>query len=63
VIPYINPVAISASLLGAWVALALAAWIVARVHRAVVGGRSASEPALVVDRTIAPPSAGRSRAA
>jgi hypothetical protein len=50
-------------LLGAWVALALAAWIVARVHRAVVGGRSASEPALVVDRTIGPPSAGRSGAA
>ena len=61
--PYINPFAISASLLGAWVALALVAWIVALVHHGVVAGRPPSEPALVVNRTLTPPSAGRSRAA
>lgn len=62
-IPYINPFVLSSTLLGAWVALALVAWIVGRVHHAVVTGHPASDPALVVDRTIEPPSAGRSRAA
>ncbi len=53
-IPYMNPFAISLSMLGAWVAFALVAWTVARVHRAVVVGRLASQPARVVDRPSAP---------